>query len=288
MVQYYLLGVPPLNSVYICYHFPRLACSRCWWRRGRREILFVVLHPICFPATWLKLEGAGCCFNPQKRFPPCIQGCIYRSSPAHLFFLHIFSSSSRAGWNMLEVSLFFVWFFRFSQPDEESFIFSQRGLQNFWARLIFSLVRSEYQGLTGMVSWTWYLEHPGNIDPKTRAVLVNALRIWWLYKSVNFGLSEVLEFSREMYYFFLICWWTESNKLVGLATGTMSTAAAFCTPTVHPMIWEGSKKNGSWNSICFHFWCSCQLVSRFSSSLFWCSRQFQKRFQKTRMSGREL
>ena len=109
------LGVIPLNSVctYICHHFtrfivvlaaqqiPGVRFSRCWWKKERREILFVVLHPICFPATWR--------FNLSR--PWLFQSSeAWNSSLYPVFFyieLHIFSSSSRAGWNILEVSLFF-------------------------------------------------------------------------------------------------------------------------------------------------------------------------------------
>lgn len=100
------------------------------------------------------------------------------------------------------IPFLFVWFFFDSnQMKRVSPFHTKRSSEFLSSPDFFCWSGPNIKGLLEWCLWldTWNILE--NIAPKTRAVLVNALRIWWLYKSVNLGLSEVLEFSREMYYF---------------------------------------------------------------------------------------
>lgn len=230
-------------------------------------------------STWV---GPGC-FNPQKHGnPPCIQGVYIE--------LRIFSSSSRAGWNILEVSHFVCVIFvdsrnqmkRVSSFHKEVFRISELA----W---FFLLVRSEYQGPTGMVSLTWYLEYPGNIAPKTRAVLVSALRIWWLYKSVNLGLSEVLEFSREMFFLNLLMNRIQQTSWSGYRDHVNCSKILYINGTSNDFSLEKGVKRMAVGTL---------YVSIFGVPVSWCPAFLRAYFdvvgnskkgsKKTRMSGREL
>ena len=91
---------------------------------------------------------------------------------------------------------FFRVIFRFSQPDEESLIFSQRGLQNFWARLIFfagqvRISRAYWNGVFDLIpgiSWNTMTKIRQSIFWVTTSIIIN------LY--VNSSTFSVMRFSQ--------------------------------------------------------------------------------------------
>lgn len=102
------------------------------------------------------------------------------------------------------IPFFFCDFCRFSQPDEESLIFSQRGLQNFLSSPDFfagqvRISRAYWNGVFDLIPGTSWKYRPQNKGSSTKRLAETVITV---YKSVNLGLSEVMEFSREMYYFF--------------------------------------------------------------------------------------
>lgn len=75
---------------------------------------------------------------------------------------------------------FFRVIFRFSQPDEESLIFSQRGLQNFWARLIFfagqvRISRAYWNGVFDLIpgiSWKYRPQNKGSSSKRLADMVI--------------------------------------------------------------------------------------------------------------------